>query len=241
MITKHRITKILTLLIATFSLGGCTSQLIDSMKGDNVYASLNAIPATITKAWDTGRLIVICIYPTNNIPHYTYTKKPFKNYTGTAVKVDHPFTRRYLIEKYKDKDLYTGYVKKKYVFSEDTLIYKPTIDGVNSCSDYGDEQEIPIVQIEEMTKKGFITEYKQAVYYQMKDNRIVSLGYFSAERMFDKYHNINIDLTTAVISIGPSGGKPLMAIFLPVTAVVDAIRGAVAIGAMAPCMAAGCK
>ena len=234
MIIKRHVTKLLLLLVAASSMtvSGCTSRLVDSMKGDYVYASLNALPVTVTKAWDDGLHIVICIYRTDN---------PRKSYNGDAIEIEHPFLHRYMIEKMKIKKPLPDQGKRNYVFSKDTLVYKANLIANKGCLAHSYKPQIPVVEIEEMSRKGFVNKNKRAVYYQMKDNRIVSLGYFSAEKMFNQYQNLNIDLTGARTIIGRSGGNPLVAIFLPVTAAVDVVAGTVAFGAMAPCIAAGCK
>ena len=223
--------KILILLICITSpllLFGCTSyQALNAMKGDFVRASLNTVPAKVTNAWDLGSTIIICIERTD---------EKREDYRGDAVKISHPFFSRNRGVGDEKSD------RQEYEFLDNTMIYEADSIGMIGCIDFNAEK-IPVFSLDEMKQNDFISKHSNAVYYQLKNNRIATLGYLSSEKMFNQYHNFNIDLTNAKVIVGRSGGNPLAAIFLPVTVVVDAVVGTVTFGstAAACAMVGGCR
>jgi hypothetical protein len=207
-------------------LGGCTYGLMNAVKGERVYASLNSVPVKVTKAWEFRSAIIICIYRAN---------ERHASYSGDAIRIRHPFFSRNTGVGDEETD------KRAYIFSSDAMVYPANSIGKTGCESIA-AKEIPVFSVEEMKKKGFVDAHSQAVFYGMKNNRIVSLGYFSAEKMFGKYHTLNIDLTAAKTIVGRSGGNLLGTIFLPLTAVVDVIAGSVIVGGMAiSCANDNCK
>ena len=94
-------TKIILILVSVI-LGGCTYDLVNTIKGDFVRASLNTVPARVTKAWDFGYAIMICIHRTD---------EQRKGYMGDAVKITHPFFARHIKKKNDEKSKIRNIIK----------------------------------------------------------------------------------------------------------------------------------
>jgi len=191
------------------------------MRGKPVFASITSVPAKVTRAWDTGYSIVVCVWsnPVNS-----------EEYAGHTISMIHP-----------DGKHSTGVklgIRRFFKITPESVIYMVNSYSVGTgCSRYDNlskrskvVREIPVANIDEVSKPGFLRNNPELVYYKILDKRIASLGYFSRKPFFGNRNNINIDMRDIEVQTGRKAGNPVAAVFLPFAAAVDVTAATVSFG-----------